>query len=156
MQRGWLQPRISAGTANPFACSKRAIASAVAFLPCVLVARLYRWSFDAEFIHGESPSIFEQLRLAGDVAVDTAQTRYRVPQPGRMKHSEDLFETMKERLQSIPKPRADLPFGEFLAETSAAVVADGAGVRDHVGRRLRCGGSGTRQRHRNIEGVGRR
>src|SRR5690349_16488792 len=46
----------------------------------------------AEFIHGESPSILEQLRLAGDVAVDTAQTRYRVPQPGRMKRSEDLFE----------------------------------------------------------------
>src|SRR5690349_24125336 len=46
----------------------------------------------AEFIHGESPAIFEQLRLAGDVAVDTAQTRYRVPQPGRMKHAEDLFE----------------------------------------------------------------
>jgi monoamine oxidase len=68
----------------------------------------------AEFIHGESPAIFEQLRLAGDVAVDTAQTRYRVPQPGRMKHSEDLFETMKQRLQRIPKPRADLPFAEFL------------------------------------------
>jgi monoamine oxidase len=68
----------------------------------------------AEFIHGESPSIFEQLRLAGDVAVDTAQTRYRVPQPGRMKRSEDLFETMKERLQRLPKPRVDLPFAEFL------------------------------------------
>lgn len=68
----------------------------------------------AEFIHGESPSIFEQLRLAGDVAVDTAQTRYRVPQPGRMKRSEDLFETMKERLERIPKPRIDVPFAEFL------------------------------------------
>jgi monoamine oxidase len=68
----------------------------------------------AEFIHGESPSIFEQLRLAGDVAVDTAQTRYRVPQPGRMKRSEDLFETMQQRLERIPKPRVDLPFAEFL------------------------------------------
>lgn len=68
----------------------------------------------AEFIHGESPAIFEQLRLAGDVAVDTVQTRYRVPQPGRMKRSEDLFETMKERLKRIPKPRVDLPFAEFL------------------------------------------
>ncbi|HWK50896.1 MAG TPA: NAD(P)/FAD-dependent oxidoreductase [Steroidobacter sp.] len=68
----------------------------------------------AEFIHGESPSIFEQLRLAGDVAVDAAETRYRVPQPGRMKPSEDLFMTMKERLKRIPKPRADLPFAEFL------------------------------------------
>lgn len=68
----------------------------------------------AEFIHGESPSVFEQLRLAGDVAVDAAQTRYRAPQPGNLKQSEDLFETMKERLKRIPKPRADLPFAEFL------------------------------------------
>lgn len=68
----------------------------------------------AEFIHGESPAVFEQLRLAGDVAIDAAQTRYRVPQPGRLKHAEDLFETMKERLESIPKPKVDLPFAEFL------------------------------------------
>lgn len=68
----------------------------------------------AEFIHGESPAVFEQLRLAGDVAVDAAQTRHRAPQPGRLKHSEDLFELMKQRLQRIPKPRADLPFAEFL------------------------------------------
>jgi monoamine oxidase len=68
----------------------------------------------AEFIHGESAAVFEQLRQAGDVAVDAAQTRYRVPQPGHMKRSEDLFETMKERLQSIPRPRTDLPFAEFL------------------------------------------
>src|SRR5262245_32801924 len=70
----------------------------------------------AEFIHGESPSIFEQLRLAGDVAIDAAQTRYRVPHHGRMKHAEDLFETMKERLESIPRPRVDLPFAEFLEQ----------------------------------------
>jgi len=68
----------------------------------------------AEFIHGESPAIFEQLRLAGDVAVDAAQTRYRVPQAGRMKRSEDLFETMRERLRRIPKPRVDLPFAVFV------------------------------------------
>lgn len=68
----------------------------------------------AEFIHGESPAIFEQLRLAGDVAVDAAQTRYRVPQPGRMKRSEDLFQTMRARLQRVPTPRVDLPFAEFV------------------------------------------
>lgn len=68
----------------------------------------------AEFIHGESTAVFEQLRLAGDVAVDAAQTRLRTPHPGRLKHSEDLFETMKERLQAIPKPRVDQPFAEFL------------------------------------------
>lgn len=68
----------------------------------------------AEFIHGESPAVFEQLRLAGDVAVDAMQTRHRAPQPGRLKQSEDLFETMKRRLSSIRKPRVDLPFAEFL------------------------------------------
>lgn len=68
----------------------------------------------AEFIHGESPAVFEQLRLAGDVAVDAVQTRHRAPHPGRLKQSEDLVETMKQRLSGIPKPRADLPFGEFL------------------------------------------
>ncbi|MBL8271646.1 flavin monoamine oxidase family protein [Steroidobacter sp.] len=68
----------------------------------------------AEFIHGESPAVFEQLRSAGDVAVDAAQTRYRAPQPGRLKQSEDLFELMKQRLQAIPKPRVDMPFAEFL------------------------------------------
>nr|WP_298727715.1 NAD(P)/FAD-dependent oxidoreductase [uncultured Steroidobacter sp.] len=68
----------------------------------------------AEFIHGESPAIFEQLRLAGDVAVDAAQTRYRVPQPRRMKRAEDLFESLKARLGRIPKPRTDVPFAEFL------------------------------------------
>ena len=68
----------------------------------------------AEFIQGDSPAIFEQLRLAGDVAVDAAQTRYRVPRPGRMKRSEDLFQTLRERLQRIPTPRVDLPFAEFV------------------------------------------
>ncbi|MDY6946192.1 MAG: NAD(P)/FAD-dependent oxidoreductase [Pseudomonadota bacterium] len=70
----------------------------------------------AEFIHGESPAVFEQLRLAGDVAVDAAQTRHRAPHPGRLKQSEDLFETMRQRLQGIPKPRTDLPFAQFLEQ----------------------------------------
>lgn len=68
----------------------------------------------AEFIHGESPAVFEQLRLAGDVAVDAGQSRQRAPQPGRLKQSQDLFEIMKQRLQGIPKPRVDQPFAEFL------------------------------------------
>lgn len=68
----------------------------------------------AEFIHGESPAVFEQLRLANHVAVDAVQTRFRAPQPGRLKPSEDLFDTMKQRLKAVPKPRTDLPFAEFL------------------------------------------
>src|SRR5687767_13329297 len=52
----------------------------------------------AEFIHGESEAVFEQLRLAGDVAVDASHTRYRARRPGKLQHAEDLFENMKERL----------------------------------------------------------
>lgn len=68
----------------------------------------------AEFIHGESPSVFEHLRLANDVAIDAAQTRFMARRPGQLKQAEDLFEVMKERLRRAPKPRTDLPFAEFL------------------------------------------
>jgi monoamine oxidase len=68
----------------------------------------------AEFIHGESEAIFEQLRLAGDVAVDAGQSRFRARRPGELQQAENLFETMKERLKRIPKPRTDVSFAEFL------------------------------------------
>jgi monoamine oxidase len=67
----------------------------------------------AEFIHGESPSVFEHLRLAGDVAVDSMQTRCEV-RGGRLQATDSLFERMKRELQKVPKPRTDLPFAEFL------------------------------------------
>jgi monoamine oxidase len=70
----------------------------------------------AEFIHGESESIFEQLRLSGDVAVDAGQSRFRARRPGELQHAENLFETMKERLKRIPKPRTDMTFAEFLEQ----------------------------------------
>jgi len=75
----------------------------------------------AEFIHGESEAVFEQLRLSGDVAVDAGQTRYRARRPGELQQTEDLFENMKERLKRIPKPRADLPFAEFLEQHKRAL-----------------------------------
>lgn len=68
----------------------------------------------AEFIHGESEAVFEQLRLSGHVAVDAAQSRFRAKHPGKLRQAEDLFESMKERLSRIPKPRTDMPFSEFL------------------------------------------
>ena len=68
----------------------------------------------AEFIHGESPAVFEQLRLTNDVAVDAAQSRYRASRSGHLQQSEDLFELMKEELARVPKPRADLSFADFL------------------------------------------
>jgi monoamine oxidase len=68
----------------------------------------------AEFIHGESAAVLEQLRLAGDVAVDAGQTRFRARRPGELQQAEDLFESMKQRLARVPAPRADMPFAEFL------------------------------------------
>lgn len=68
----------------------------------------------AEFIHGESPSVFEHLRLANDVAIDAARTRFMARRSGQLKQAEDLFEVMKARLRRVPKPRTDLPFAEFL------------------------------------------
>jgi monoamine oxidase len=68
----------------------------------------------AEFIHGESEAVFEQLRVSGDVAVDAGQSRFRARRPGELQQAENLFESMKERLKKIPKPRTDLPFAEFL------------------------------------------
>jgi monoamine oxidase len=75
----------------------------------------------AEFIHGESEAVFEQLRLAGDVAVDASHTRYRARRPGKLQHAEDLFENMKERLKRIPKPRADMSFAEFMEQHRRAL-----------------------------------
>lgn len=68
----------------------------------------------AEFIHGESEAVFEQLRLSGDVAVDAGQSRFRAKRPGELQHAENLFENMKQRLGRVPKPRTDMPFAEFL------------------------------------------
>ena len=68
----------------------------------------------AEFIHGESGAVFEQLRLARDVAVDAGHTRHRARRPGELQQAENLFENMKERLKRIPKPRSDTSFAEFL------------------------------------------
>jgi monoamine oxidase len=68
----------------------------------------------AEFIHGESEAVFEQLRLSGDVAVDASHTRFRARSPGELRQAEDLFENMKERLRRVQKPRADMSFAEFL------------------------------------------
>lgn len=67
----------------------------------------------AEFIHGESPSVFEHLRLAGDVALDAPQTRCEL-RAGELQPAGALFERMKRALENVRKPRADLPFAEFL------------------------------------------
>lgn len=67
----------------------------------------------AEFIHGESPSVFEHLRLAGDIAVDAPQTRCEL-RGGELQPTDSLFEKMKRELKKVPKPRADVPFADFM------------------------------------------
>jgi monoamine oxidase len=75
----------------------------------------------AEFIHGESQAVFDQLRLVGDVAVDAGQSRHRAQRPGELQETENLFEKMKERFKRIPQPRADMPFAEFLEKHRRAL-----------------------------------
>jgi len=67
----------------------------------------------AEFIHGESPAVFENLRVAGDIAIDATQTRWML-QDGRLQPGESAFEAMKQGLQKLARTRADLSLAEFL------------------------------------------
>jgi len=67
----------------------------------------------AEFIHGESPAVFESLRHADDIAIDAPQTRWML-QDGRLQPGEAAFDVMKQGLQRLARTRADLPFAEFL------------------------------------------
>ncbi len=67
----------------------------------------------AEFIHGESPSVFKSLRAANDIAIDAAQTRWML-QSGRLQPGEQAFDTMNQELQKLARVRADLSLTEFL------------------------------------------
>lgn len=96
----------------------------------------------AEFIHGESPSVFEYLRLTNDVAIDAVHTRFAARRPGQLKQADDQFEVMKERLCRLPKPRTDLSFAEFLernrqrlspaVRSSATMLVEGFDAADPV------------------------
>src|SRR6202008_3045113 len=67
----------------------------------------------AEFIHGRAPATLGWLAKSNSAVVDSAGDRWTLrdgePEPG-----DNLFAQMKRGLSSIPRPRKDLPFGEFL------------------------------------------
>ncbi len=67
----------------------------------------------AEFIHGRSPATFAWLARSNTAVVDADGERW-VLRDGKPRPRDDLFAQMKRGLASIPRPRKDLPFSEFL------------------------------------------
>jgi monoamine oxidase len=67
----------------------------------------------AEFIHGYAPATFAWLAKSNTAAVDARGGRW-VLGDGDLQPGDNLFAQMKRGLRSIPRPRKDLPFGEFL------------------------------------------
>ncbi|HEY7639363.1 MAG TPA: NAD(P)/FAD-dependent oxidoreductase [Steroidobacteraceae bacterium] len=79
----------------------------------------------AEFIHGHSPPTFSWLARSNAAVVDAGGRRWTLregePQPG-----DNLFMQMKRGLQSIPRPRKDLPFSEFLERAAPRKLSPAA------------------------------
>lgn len=67
----------------------------------------------AEFIHGRSSAIFRRLRRAGMLAVDLTGSRWKRDR-ARLASADRLFQQLHAQLASVPRPRRDLPFAEFL------------------------------------------
>jgi monoamine oxidase len=67
----------------------------------------------AEFIHGRAPATFAWLAKANAAVVDSTGERWTL-RDGKPEPGDNLFAEMKRGLSSIPRPRKDLPFGEFL------------------------------------------
>ena len=67
----------------------------------------------AEFIHGRSPATLGWLAKSNTAIVDSAGERWTLCD-GKPEPADNLFEQMKRGLQSIRRPRKDLPFSEFL------------------------------------------
>jgi monoamine oxidase len=67
----------------------------------------------AEFIHGHSPVTFSWLTRSNAAVVDAAGERW-VLRDGKPQPGDDLWAEMKRGVRSVPRPRKDLPFSEFL------------------------------------------
>ena len=67
----------------------------------------------AEFIHGAAPATLGWLAKSNTAVVDAGGHRYTL-RDGKPEPGDNLFEQMKRGLDSIRRPRKDLPFAEFL------------------------------------------
>lgn len=67
----------------------------------------------AEFIHGRSPVTLAWLAKSNAAMVDAGGERWTLRE-GKPEPADNLFAQMKRGLDSIPRPRKDLPFSEFL------------------------------------------
>jgi monoamine oxidase len=67
----------------------------------------------AEFIHGRSPVTLAWLARSNTAIADTGGDRW-VLHEGKPQRNDDQWARMRRGLRSIPRPRKDLPFSEFL------------------------------------------
>jgi monoamine oxidase len=67
----------------------------------------------AEFIHGASSAVMKWLKRASQVAVDASRNRWRL-NDGELHPANDGLEQLKRRFERLRRPRADIPFAEFL------------------------------------------
>jgi len=67
----------------------------------------------AEFIHGRAPATLGWLAKSNAGIVDAHGERFTL-RDGKPEPADNLFEQMKRGLDSIRRPRKDLPFSEFL------------------------------------------
>ena len=67
----------------------------------------------AEFIHGLAPATLGWLARSNTAVVDAHGERFTL-RDGKAEPADNLFEQMKRGLDSVGRPRKDLPFAEFL------------------------------------------
>ncbi|HKS58513.1 MAG TPA: NAD(P)/FAD-dependent oxidoreductase [Steroidobacteraceae bacterium] len=79
----------------------------------------------AEFIHGRSPATFSWLARSNTAVVDAGGERW-VLRAGKPQPGDNLWAEMKSGLRSIPRPRKDLPFSEFLERVAARKLSPAA------------------------------
>jgi monoamine oxidase len=79
----------------------------------------------AEFIHGRSPATFSWLARSDTAVVDAGGDRW-VLREGKPQAGDGLWSEMKRGLRSIPRPRKDLPFSDFLEHVASRKLSPAA------------------------------
>lgn len=79
----------------------------------------------AEFIHGRSPATLAWLARSNTAIVDAGGEHW-VLRDGKPQPNDDLWARMQRGLRSIPRPRKDLPFSEFLERVARRKLSPAA------------------------------